>query len=231
MGFEVMRALRKGQAAIFNLTQDIRGEARIVERAFGLGASALAEAVEIIGEASTSNLLDVWELGQRRRRPRPSLKLQQSPLSCSDHFWKAIICKDRKLSEFSKHVRFIGCHQIGKRLHLFAARIPVSKVEEIFIHIVQSQRQYPVCDPFVQEICLLLFEQKSKLPVNEPAQLGVLLCGEFHRGRLLSSSSISSLTWGSISWLRRDLSALSTCGSDAFSNDSTTAKASDRSGS
>ncbi|MBB5060282.1 hypothetical protein HDF16_005018 [Granulicella aggregans] len=36
MGFEVMRALRKGQAAIFNLTQDIRGEARIVERAFGI---------------------------------------------------------------------------------------------------------------------------------------------------------------------------------------------------
>jgi hypothetical protein len=49
-GFEVMRALRKGQAAIFNLTQDIRGEARIVERAFGLGAGALAEAVAMIGE-------------------------------------------------------------------------------------------------------------------------------------------------------------------------------------
>jgi hypothetical protein len=26
-GFEVMRALRKGQAAIFNFTHDIRGEA------------------------------------------------------------------------------------------------------------------------------------------------------------------------------------------------------------
>ena len=50
MGFEVMRALRKGQAAIFNLTQDICGEARIVERAFGIGASALAEAVAVIGE-------------------------------------------------------------------------------------------------------------------------------------------------------------------------------------
>ncbi len=50
MGFEVMRALRKGQAAIFNLTQDIRGEARIVERAFGIGASMLAEAVAVIGE-------------------------------------------------------------------------------------------------------------------------------------------------------------------------------------
>ena len=50
MGFEVMRALRKGQVAIFNLTQDIRGEARIVERASGIGASALAEAVALIGE-------------------------------------------------------------------------------------------------------------------------------------------------------------------------------------
>jgi hypothetical protein len=50
MGFEVMRALRKGQAAVFNLTQDIRGEARIVERAFGIGASALAEAVALISQ-------------------------------------------------------------------------------------------------------------------------------------------------------------------------------------
>jgi transposase, IS6 family len=50
MGFEVMRALRKGQAEILNLTQDIRGEARIVERAFGIGASALAETVAAIGE-------------------------------------------------------------------------------------------------------------------------------------------------------------------------------------
>ena len=45
-----MRALRKGQAAIFNVTQDIHGEARIVERAFGIGPSALADAVSLIGE-------------------------------------------------------------------------------------------------------------------------------------------------------------------------------------
>lgn len=50
MGFEVMRALRKAQAAIFNLTQDIHAEARIVERAFGIGPGALAEAVAVIGE-------------------------------------------------------------------------------------------------------------------------------------------------------------------------------------
>ena len=49
-GFEVMRALRKGQASAFNITRDICGEARIVERAFGLGASALAEAVQLVRE-------------------------------------------------------------------------------------------------------------------------------------------------------------------------------------
>ena len=49
-GFEVMRALRKGQASAFNTTRDIQGEARIVERAFGLGASALAEAVQLLSK-------------------------------------------------------------------------------------------------------------------------------------------------------------------------------------
>jgi transposase, IS6 family len=47
-GFEVMRALRKGQASAFNITRDIHGEARIVERAFGLGGSILAEAVQFV---------------------------------------------------------------------------------------------------------------------------------------------------------------------------------------
>ena len=46
-GVEVMRALRKGQAALFNLTRDIHGEARIVERAFGIGPSMLTEAVAL----------------------------------------------------------------------------------------------------------------------------------------------------------------------------------------
>ena len=47
-GFEVMRALRKGQASAFNITRDMRGEARIIERAFGLGASVLSEAVQFV---------------------------------------------------------------------------------------------------------------------------------------------------------------------------------------
>jgi hypothetical protein len=48
-GFEVMRVRSaRGQAAIFNLTRDILGEARLVERAFGLGACALAEAVQLV---------------------------------------------------------------------------------------------------------------------------------------------------------------------------------------
>jgi len=47
-GFEMMRAFR--QAATFNLTHDNRGEARLVERAFGLGPRALAEAVQLLTE-------------------------------------------------------------------------------------------------------------------------------------------------------------------------------------
>lgn len=49
-GFEVMRALRKGQVAIFNIMRDLFGEAHIVERAFGLGVSAIAEAVQFVSE-------------------------------------------------------------------------------------------------------------------------------------------------------------------------------------
>ncbi|KZK92555.1 MULTISPECIES: IS6 family transposase [unclassified Pseudovibrio] len=44
-GFEVMRALRKGQAGAFNFSKDVLGEARLVERAFGIGPSALSEAM------------------------------------------------------------------------------------------------------------------------------------------------------------------------------------------
>ena len=47
-GFEAMRALRQGQAAAFNLTRDMQGEARLVERAFNVGPGALAEAVQLV---------------------------------------------------------------------------------------------------------------------------------------------------------------------------------------
>ena len=47
-GLEVMHALRKGQAATFNVTRDIRGEARLIERASGLGACVLSEAVQFV---------------------------------------------------------------------------------------------------------------------------------------------------------------------------------------
>lgn len=43
--FEIMRALRTGQSRAFALQGGIIGEARIVERAFGLGTCALAEAI------------------------------------------------------------------------------------------------------------------------------------------------------------------------------------------
>ena len=42
-GFEVMHALKKRQAGLFNFTGDIKGEIRIVERAFGLGNCAMAD--------------------------------------------------------------------------------------------------------------------------------------------------------------------------------------------
>ena len=44
-GFEVMRALRKGQAEMFALQGGVVGEARIVERAFGVGPCVLTEAM------------------------------------------------------------------------------------------------------------------------------------------------------------------------------------------
>ena len=45
-----MRALRKGRTRIFTITRGILGEARIVERAFGIGPSALTEAVRHLGQ-------------------------------------------------------------------------------------------------------------------------------------------------------------------------------------
>lgn len=47
-GVEVMRALGKGQVSAFDIRRDIRGKARIVERACGLGASAPAEAGRLL---------------------------------------------------------------------------------------------------------------------------------------------------------------------------------------
>ena len=47
-GFEVMRALRKGQGRAY-ITRDVR-DGRMVGRAFGLGASALAGVVQFIAD-------------------------------------------------------------------------------------------------------------------------------------------------------------------------------------
>lgn len=47
-GFEVMRALRKGQASLFNVSNDTLGEARIVERAFGIGPCMLSEIMPLL---------------------------------------------------------------------------------------------------------------------------------------------------------------------------------------
>ena len=42
-GFEVMRALKKGQGNSHQIRDGIRGEVRLVERAFGIGPDALSE--------------------------------------------------------------------------------------------------------------------------------------------------------------------------------------------
>ena len=47
-GFEVMRALRKGRAGAFALEGGIVGEAKLVERAFGVGPCALTVAVTLL---------------------------------------------------------------------------------------------------------------------------------------------------------------------------------------
>ena len=68
-GFELMRALRKGRAAIFNLAGDIRGEARILERVFGIGPSTLTEIVAILQQNFDAK--PAW-LKRRRASSQPS---------------------------------------------------------------------------------------------------------------------------------------------------------------
>ena len=53
-GFEVMRALRKGQAGLFALQDGIVGETRLVERAFGLGPCALTEIMVLLQDRLAS---------------------------------------------------------------------------------------------------------------------------------------------------------------------------------
>lgn len=49
-GFEVMRALRKGQACPWRLQPGIRGEVCLIERAFGIGPSILTEAMDMLNQ-------------------------------------------------------------------------------------------------------------------------------------------------------------------------------------
>ena len=47
-GFEVMRALKKNQGRCFNFQGGIKGEVRMIERAFGLGPSVMSEVMDIV---------------------------------------------------------------------------------------------------------------------------------------------------------------------------------------
>ena len=53
-GFEVMRALRMGQAGMFAIQSGSVGEARIVERAFDIGPCALTEVMALLQERLTN---------------------------------------------------------------------------------------------------------------------------------------------------------------------------------
>ena len=48
-GFEAMRTLGKKQAGVFQLRPGIRGEARLVERAFGIGPDMMGELMSLHG--------------------------------------------------------------------------------------------------------------------------------------------------------------------------------------
>lgn len=54
-GFEVMRAIKKGQARAGQIQKGIQGEIRLIERAFGIGKCALAEAIDQINEEMAKN--------------------------------------------------------------------------------------------------------------------------------------------------------------------------------
>ena len=47
-GFEVMRTLKKQQARSFNFTEDIHGETRIIERAFGPGNCVMNDMMSVL---------------------------------------------------------------------------------------------------------------------------------------------------------------------------------------
>ena len=48
-GFEAMRAIKKKQAKAFQLQPGVRGEVRLVERAFGIGPDMMSELMSLHG--------------------------------------------------------------------------------------------------------------------------------------------------------------------------------------
>ncbi len=54
-GFEVMRAIKKGQAIAIRIQKGVHGEVRLIERAFGLGKSAMEDAFDFLSEEMAKN--------------------------------------------------------------------------------------------------------------------------------------------------------------------------------
>ena len=55
-GFEAMRSLKKGQANAFQYQKGVQGEVRLVERCFNLGPSSMAEAIQLLKTALSSEI-------------------------------------------------------------------------------------------------------------------------------------------------------------------------------
>jgi hypothetical protein len=49
-GFEVMRALKKGQARSWQFQDEVAGEVRLIERAFNLGDNPIAEMHQLLNQ-------------------------------------------------------------------------------------------------------------------------------------------------------------------------------------
>lgn len=54
-GFEVMRMIKKKQTRAYHIFDGVKGEIRLIERCFGLGNCALADAMQAVNEAVRQN--------------------------------------------------------------------------------------------------------------------------------------------------------------------------------
>ena len=86
-GFEVMRALKKGQGRCFNLQGGIKGEVRMIERAFGLGPSVMSEVMDIVKEELAKAALYAMRDGNSRANSNLQQSQESLDFSCFFSFY------------------------------------------------------------------------------------------------------------------------------------------------